>query len=174
MPPPGAGGGRPSSLDGCLLRQSARGSRPGARTGEGAGNGLKMEQLSKIHFKPPPGAGGGSAELSGRLHPCAKARGCNRPGARAGEGAGNGLKTEQITKIHFMPPSGVGGGSVAGEGVGIGILAERNDIKAPFGSGRGQRSGGGGGDGVVVCARESKNLCGHHAPPIKGGSGVDA
>ena len=120
MPLPGAGGGRPSSLDGCPLRQSARGNRPGARTGEGAGKGLETAQVSKIHFKPP---------------------------------------------------SGAGGGSVAGEGVGIGILAERNDIKAPAGSGRGQRSGGGGGDWVVVCACELNNICGRHAPPIKGAAG---
>ena len=77
----------------------------------------------------------------------------------------------QSSKIHFKPPSGVGGGSVAGEGVGVGILAERNDIKAPAGSGRGQRSGGGGGEGVAVCAREPKNICVHHAPPIKGAAG---
>ena len=44
----------------------------------------------------------------------------------------------QSSEIHLKPPPGAGGGSVAGEGGGIGILAERNDIKAPAGSGRGQ------------------------------------
>lgn len=68
-----------------------------------------------------------------------RSKGRGRPGARAGEGAGQGPETVQSFKIHFKPPLGAGGGSEAGEGAGIGILAERYDIKAPAGSGRGQR-----------------------------------
>ena len=88
---------------------------------------------------PPQGVGGGRPSCLDGLAPCdGGAKGRGRTGARTGEGVGKGLETAQITKIHFKPPPGVGGGSVAGEGVGIGILAERNDIKAPSGSGRGQ------------------------------------
>ena len=86
MPPPGAGGGRPSSLDGCPLRHSARGNRPGARTGEGAGIGLETAQQSKIHFKPLPGAGGGSV---------------------AGEGVGIGILAE---RNDIKAPAGSGRG----------------------------------------------------------------
>ncbi len=65
------------------------------------------------------------------------------------------------------------GGGRGGEWAEDGTIIQ-DTFQAPAGSGRGQRSGGGGGDRVVVCAREPKNICGHHAPPHKGGSGADA
>ena len=98
---------------------------------------------------PPSGAGGGRPSSLDGLAPCdVGAKGRGRPGARTGEGAGNGLKMAQLSEIHLKPPPGAGGGSEAGEGVGIGILAERNDKKPPPGAGGGRPSSL---DGLAPC-----------------------
>ena len=63
---------------------------------------------------------------------------------------------------------GRGGERDMADGDSLGIQAP------PQGAGGGQRAsraGGGGGDWVAVCAREPQNICGRHAPPIKGAAG---
>ena len=90
------------------------------------------------------------------------------------EGGGRGgewVEGDANNQDTFQAPAGSGRGQRSGGGGGDWDLGGAVRHKAPAGSGRGQRSGGGGGEWVAVCAREQQNICGRHAPPIKGAAG---
>ena len=74
MPPPGAGGGRPSCLDGCPLYAKALRGRPdrredGGRGGERAGDGTIIQDTFQAPFGSGrgqrSGGGGGDWDLGG-------------------------------------------------------------------------------------------------------------